>query len=108
MSTSIYSSAKALVDQFDLTPFLKAVKNSRSRSAEDKTTLASGRSKEFIPGLKDGGISAEGFFDAVPAGIDAVLRAALDNTNTKSVTVIKDNAVGSDAELSKTNGTKYE
>ena len=107
MAASFYSVAKVLVDAYDLTAFLKKVNMSREREVLDMTTLASGRAREHMPGLKSGAVSAEGLHDGVVLGIDEILNAALGGGAAKNVTIIDANAVGGDCHLCLANETKF-
>lgn len=108
MSASIPTTAKILVDNFDLTPYFTSVKVNVEREALDSTTLASGANKEAVPGLDSGGVSCEGFYDKAPDGIEAVLGAALSGRLTRVATIIDANEVGSTAQLLRADTTKHE
>jgi hypothetical protein len=107
MTAAIYSNAKFLVDKYDLSGFFKSVKPTRTCDPLDKTTLASGTSREHAPGLASGTVSCEGLFDAAQGGSEEALRTALGSATKKITSIFDDNSVGSEAKLLNADETKY-
>lgn len=69
---------------YDFGAFFRQAKTSREKDVADSTVFASAGNKEFIAGLRDGKLSAEGLWVGTPSvttDIDPVLEAIDDNTN---------------------------
>ena len=65
-----------LVNQYDLSAYLNSADWARTCEAAETTTFGQD-SKTYIPGLKDGSMSASGLFDGAAGAVDAVFAAAL-------------------------------
>lgn len=70
-----------LVNQYDLSAYLNSADWSRTCDAAETTTFGAD-SKTYIPGLKDGSMSASGLFDATAGAAEPVLAAALGSAAT--------------------------
>lgn len=79
MAFSHGSVADVYVNGYDLTAFLNSVAMASSVDTAETTTFGSS-AKTYIPGIMDGTVSAEGFFDGAAAAVDPVLATALGNS----------------------------
>jgi hypothetical protein len=76
-----------LVDQFDLSTYLNSADWSRTADVHETTTYGKD-SKTYIPGLKDGSISAEGLHETAAGSTDPVLASALGATAGQIVSLL--------------------
>lgn len=100
--------AAVLHGVYDLSAFLNNA--SASGSVETgETTCFGAQSKTYVVGLKDGGISVSGLYDAVASGSDVVLYTAL-GTNDVPTTVIPQGSgtLGNRAQMIAADATSYE
>lgn len=70
------SKAVVYLNGTNVSSFLRSVSVARSVDTAETTVLGL-TAKTYIPGLTDGTISAEGFFDGAAAAIDAVISTAI-------------------------------
>ena len=76
MSFGSGASAKVYVSGYDLTAYFASLGFTNAQGAYDVTTFGA-TGKAFIPGLTDGQITADGFFDGGADLVDQVLSAAI-------------------------------
>jgi hypothetical protein len=74
---------KVYVNKFDLTCYLNSVEGPAEADTAEVTTFGKD-SKVYIPGLKDGTFSAEGFYDGSADAVDEVISEALAEENLVS------------------------
>lgn len=75
---------------YDLSQFLNDVGISKATEPQETTTFQTGQSKSYIAGLREGSITASGFYDGGAAGLDAVLTNATMTSGDKGVIVFPD------------------
>lgn len=70
-------STVVLFNATDMSPYLKEVSSNQGVDMSDVTAFGTSGAKSYIPGLKDGNISASGMFDGASGAIDSVFQTAL-------------------------------
>lgn len=76
MSFTTGKDASVFGNGYDLAQYLRGV-DPKLTAEVHETTVIKRSSKTYIPGLKDGSVSAEGFFDGDADAIDEIFEAAL-------------------------------
>jgi hypothetical protein len=71
-------SALVLVNGYDLSAYLKSCSIKQAAAVSEDTGFGSS-AKTYLPGLKEGSISAEGYFNGSAGATDPVLKTALGN-----------------------------
>jgi len=90
------SRARVYVNGYDLTGYLKSF-SSGGQADVLEATVFSKREKEYVPGLKDGSLSAEGLFDGDTGAVDETVAAALGSSSSLWLWFPQgESAVGSD------------
>ena len=96
------SRSKVYVNGYDLTGYLKSFSSSGQADTHETTTFGK-TAKEYIAGLKDATLSAEGLLDGATDAIDQVLAAALGGASSiwnwylQGDAVVGDDGYGFDA-----------
>lgn len=75
---------------YDLSQFLNDVGISRMTEPTETTTFQTGQSKSYIAGIRDGSITASGFYDGGASGVDAVLNNVIYTAGDKAVLAFPD------------------
>lgn len=101
------SATDVYVGGYDLTGYLNAVTMAGQADVAETTTFGN-TAKTYIPGLKDGTVQAEGYFDGVADAVDQVLAAALGAATVNWTVMPQGDTVGSPAKGFSTVGTSYE
>jgi hypothetical protein len=65
---------------YDFSPFFNDVSTNASIEASETTTFLRNGTKTYIPGIKDGAISLNGFYDGTVSGVDAIFQTAITNS----------------------------
>ncbi len=90
------SKAKVYANGYDLSGFLKQFSVSAKADAHEASTFGD-TAKDYIAGLKDATLSAEGVYDGATGAIDAILEAALgDDSSIWTYFPQGESAVGDD------------
>lgn len=84
--------AKVLANGYDLSAYFSSANASGAADTAEVTTFGND-SKAYIPGVKDGTFSVEGYYDATAGAVDEVLAAAI-GTETVWTTVFAADAIG--------------
>ena len=67
-----------LVDEFDLSSHFNSLEESQEISTAEVTTFgATGSARSYVPGLRSGTLSAQGFFDGAAGAVDVAISADL-------------------------------
>ena len=100
---------KALVGQYDLSPYLNEITSGLTIDNSETTTFGS-NAKRYIVGLNDGAISFNGLFDGDANAVAAVFEDIITNDLTPTITLAYDGglAVGRKASLAKGKQTTYD
>lgn len=100
--------ARLWIDQFELTSYFNDFVMNAKATTADATVFGKG-AKTFIGGLKEGQISAKGFYDSAAAGSDQELANALGRSTNMVVTFSPNGGVtqGSRAVVSSAAETDY-
>lgn len=100
---------RVLWDEFNLSTYFNELSTSRELDLAETTTFGTAF-KTYLAGIKDGSLSASGFFDPEAGASDVVLAAALSASATPIITICREalDAVGDRAELLTGRQTSYE
>ena len=102
--------ARVLLDEKDLSDFLREVSVSAESETADVTTFGD-NDKSFIPGLRDATFSFEGLFAASTAAVDDIanyLDGALGGSTKQVLTVDLQRSTGGRALMMQADDTKYD
>lgn len=76
MSFGAGRAAKVYANGWDLSSYLNSAQPDLSQEANDTTTFGA-TARTFLPGLRDGMLKLEGFFDGADDAVDEILAAAI-------------------------------
>jgi len=88
-------STVVLCNATNMSPYLKEVSSNQGVDMSDVTAFGTTGTKSYLPGLKDGKVSASGMFDGATGAIDSVFQAVLGNASVVELSVFPDtDAIG--------------
>ena len=100
-------STVVLFNATDMSPYLKEVSSNQGIDMADVTAFGTTGAKSYLPGLKDGKISASGMFDGSSGAIDSVFQTAL-GASVGDLSVFPDtDAIGKRGFIAECHETSY-
>jgi hypothetical protein len=88
-------STVVLCNATNMSPYLKEVSSNQGVDMSDVTAFGTTGTKAYLPGLKDGKISASGMFDGATGAIDSVFQQAIGASSVVELSVFPDtDAIG--------------